>query len=61
MYTYYLQTDTTQGLRRYKGSEQNGERWNRNEQQWTKECADRRSCELTHDKIITEAEMKALQ
>lgn len=59
-YNYYLQIDKTQGIRRYVEGQDQGERWDRERQQWSKECADRRSCELTGDRELNEVETQAL-
>lgn len=55
-YTYYLQDDSTKSVRRYPEGNQAGERWSREKKLWDSECCDRRSCELTRDRILTEAE-----
>lgn len=60
-YTYYRQNDDTKSIRRYPDNSQTGERWDRNEKCWTKQCATRDCCLQTNDTIITEDEVKRLQ
>lgn len=57
MFDYYLQNDSTQGIRRYLIGQETGERWDKQNKTWTKECADRRSCELTHDTRLAEEQV----
>lgn len=61
VFDYFLQKDDTQSLRRYptEGNRERGHRWDRSARNWTCECADRRSCELTGDKMISEEEALA--
>lgn len=55
-YDYFLQTDKSLSLRRYPEGGQTGERWDRGKQEWTPECCDRRSCELTDDAWLNSEE-----
>lgn len=52
--TYFRQGGPKGSIRRYPENEQSGERWDRMRKAWTRDCAPRRSCELTQDVKISE-------
>ena len=52
-FTYYLQDDASQSIRRYPHGSAEGERWDR-QSGWVPTCAPQEACILTDDKVITE-------